>query len=1009
MAKNPLYRNEYYFFSNMYDDSLITDFYKKITSESYDKSVYYQQHAVGRNRHFNDDSIYYKSSLGEFVIDNKYNEIAGLPKGTRTLKFNTMVLPIHDKRKYISTYGISYKKIPLLDFYARTDIFDKAISLQIGKYQIMSAYLIENNDKTITLAFTDGAISFSEFAKLKSEYSDSEPVWLFTNELTKTYYRQATTTGLISGRVDDNYLLLIPESAEINKIDNGVNSNESNSWDCLMSYEVIPGYDNSNLLLSIPCTYTGQTIKNGTKCATFSVPANFVKAIISHSTSTRVKVCFIKRPNRIYISHYIYSDNTSPVINLDYINNPTGNINLEVYETTADMSYRGRRLYDSKFMQSYFPNIYDFSKLNVNKSNLLIEVTEYDTTHTNQKMRNSIKPLIDSLGSDFYTEYVVNGYDKSLDGNSMNLKEYNPKAYPASLEDYRSSEYYGDYRGYILDKIAKTIESDPYLLSEYYDFMASKNQLVISRSGTPKYFRFKTGRLGEFSGSNKFVMNTSIASINPDDIQYFDETHSYISYYSSGNKCPANVYINGKYIRPTCTRYYMGMNYLFFPIDIVNKELLKYSTDEELLEASPIVVDFYPYTYTSLSEAPKDIITINSSSDVIKIFKKLENPVFSLNELVAYDNSTGKYLGLLTDIFNVNLSVSQYKIDHPEETNEILISKGEEPEYLMTMMNEIYRTMDNVPIIIGGDTVNLSWNTFIDSLIDEGVIDENGKSDLMNKKIDFTDIELTPKDSTFIGMNIVIYSRAFKQEYCISAIDGKYDEEKNETTYTVDGNVDFDSNRYMIFKDGRMISDVKVYVDNTYGGKLSFSIYGDNYTTTDGDFLVVHTPITYYKNWYEVSDKVFYMKKANTNETTPIGIWDSDSDTSGFILQSHTDTFTNNGPFENDINMKFSSTGLRLPPHSGSTNTMYSQYYSYNRAKCYGLEKEVDNLSYSYNIKNDIPLTDIGKQNPSSYENYNTSRATNPLDILLYYIKLIDMPEIEPDPGDFPPGWIPIT
>jgi len=40
MAKNPLYRNEYYFFSNMYDDSLITDFYKKITSESYDKSVY---------------------------------------------------------------------------------------------------------------------------------------------------------------------------------------------------------------------------------------------------------------------------------------------------------------------------------------------------------------------------------------------------------------------------------------------------------------------------------------------------------------------------------------------------------------------------------------------------------------------------------------------------------------------------------------------------------------------------------------------------------------------------------------------------------------------------------------------------------------------------------------------------------------------------------------------------------------------------------------------------------
>ena len=48
MSKNPLFRNEYYFFSDMYDDSLITEFYRKISSETYDQSIEYQQNAIGR-------------------------------------------------------------------------------------------------------------------------------------------------------------------------------------------------------------------------------------------------------------------------------------------------------------------------------------------------------------------------------------------------------------------------------------------------------------------------------------------------------------------------------------------------------------------------------------------------------------------------------------------------------------------------------------------------------------------------------------------------------------------------------------------------------------------------------------------------------------------------------------------------------------------------------------------------------------------------------------------------
>ena len=58
MAVNPLYRNEYYFFSGMYDDSLITDFYRMISSESFERSIHYQQNMLGRKRHLSNNDIF---------------------------------------------------------------------------------------------------------------------------------------------------------------------------------------------------------------------------------------------------------------------------------------------------------------------------------------------------------------------------------------------------------------------------------------------------------------------------------------------------------------------------------------------------------------------------------------------------------------------------------------------------------------------------------------------------------------------------------------------------------------------------------------------------------------------------------------------------------------------------------------------------------------------------------------------------------------------------------------
>ena len=93
MAMNPLYRNEFYFFSNMYDDSLITDFYRKISAESYTKSIDYQQKMLGRKQHRLNSDTFYKARLSDFKINDTYNAEVKLPAGSRTLKINTFARP----------------------------------------------------------------------------------------------------------------------------------------------------------------------------------------------------------------------------------------------------------------------------------------------------------------------------------------------------------------------------------------------------------------------------------------------------------------------------------------------------------------------------------------------------------------------------------------------------------------------------------------------------------------------------------------------------------------------------------------------------------------------------------------------------------------------------------------------------------------------------------------------------------------------------------------------------
>ena len=978
MAVNPLYRNEYYFFSGMYDDSLITDFYRKITSESYDRSVLYQHNMLGRKQHIDDRAIFYKSSIGNFTIDDIYNAKNNLPNGSRTLKFNTLILPIFNKRKFFSVYGLINQKIPIIDFYKRSDIFDKSIVLQIGNCRIIDALFIHNDDNTVTLAIENSSINgilSSNYDKFISNYSQDEPVWVFSEELTKVYCSESNTTESFPSESKNGlYEIRIPTENAINNIATSVVHDVSNSWDCLISYK--SNIYGKKILASSPCSLK---CIEGTD-AIFYVNDSFLNFIKTNTHS--FNMFFIHRPNRKHILVYQYKENTSPILSLDYTYNPTGNINIEVFEYNVETMCKGRKLYDPEFTQVYFPNIFDFNKLNKNKSDLIIEVTEYYPTHTNQIMTNSLDPLIKSMGPEFYTEFVVNGYDTSISEKPCNLKKYSPKHYPISVDDYANSEYYGDFRGYILDKIVKTIESDPYLLASYYKWMKEKNGLSISVSGTPKALKFGTGKFGEFSGENLIVNDTSFISTSDSDIVYFNEPHSYINYYSTGKDIPSTIFVNGKYIVPTYVKSHHGIMYAFFPVDKINEELSKYNSENELIAASPFIVDIYPKSYVSAAATPVSRVVVYSLNDIISIFQDVEDPYFSLSELVVYDDTTGRYLGKLSDVFDIKLKVSKYIIENPGSSENITMAIDADIKYLMTVLNELYCTMDLVSIIIASSQMELSYNELISDLLTGGFITQEEVDSFSHKKLNFNNVELTPKDDSLIGANLVIYSTSFKDEHYLLGSDGVYYEDQNATIYEVPkANIDPTLTNYWVYIDGRLDPTATVSaISNIHNSNIQIIISGD-LSTSDSEIILVHMPIEYYREDFFMTSKVFYMKDAITTEKSVDKIWPMDF-SSGIVMQYQHGRTSNSYPFEDDCNPKYSSNGVRLPPSLISTNRLYSEYLSNEIVSIYGLKN--GETGFVYFINNDKPITELAKQNPYS-ETYDPSNVVNPLDILTHF------------------------
>ena len=476
------------------------------------------------------------------------------------------------------------------------------------------------------------------------------------------------------------------------------------------------------------------------------------------------------------------------------------------------------------------------------------------------------------------------------------------------------------------------ILSDPSLKLQYFDFMHEINKVICSDFGTPKHFRFGTNLTGEFTGVHGTVMDTSVASANPDDIQYFEEAHSYIIYKAEDGEVPSMFYVDGKYVEPTCTRYYRGENYIFIPVSEVESLSSQYTSDEEVKEAEPLRLDWFPHSYNSYGDTPKDQFTVNSMSDQIKLFEHIDDPKFALSDLTLYDTSTGEFLDLLEN-FKVIYTVKQVIYQNPLEQNPVVIeTTSEQIQYLMTVLDELYLTMDSQPIILGEASVDIDYDEEMEKINSE--LEPYDQTQYVNKKLDFHEVTLVPKNPNLIGKVIGVYNNQFKHTIYFDQNDFA-----DSNVFIPDAMIDNKNATYFLFGDGNYIpfefTDDDTF-NNKFGSALKIHVFGNPAEYTE--FKFVHVPVKLTKSYYRIWNTLAYMGPVDQEGTDNTSIWrnfNSEFLENGVILTNFNSSLKTQ-PAEHETSMIFAPQKENSDYHilsNSSAKTMTNMYTYYKGIK----------------------------------------------------------------------------
>ena len=822
--------DDFFHFSSMYDDRLLTEFLPRVKNEAYQRFMEIQKNIYRSTELMGD--------ISEFFESKELDALFGCPSGSKYLSLENFTYPVSNQIKFVRKFGKYHSVLSLRDIWANYDIFDQTYRFMLGDYYFDNIYF--GSDKfhhkylIIKNQARDG-ITSDTFKKLKAMGGQ----WFLWRDKPSAVFQ---ITGILVSFLRDSPVagksrLEIPLSSAMTKI---YSFNDINAWDLAISAD-------SFRMQSELCKITQVSMINQSEDKlVVEMDSAFMNEI--NRKNVTVKMTLLHRPNRRYSYVYIPTSTEYPILFLAENGNPIPATNLKIYEYDPITKARGHRIpmVDNEVLETckeepyltadlsgitlgqpleaiqptYFPAIYDFSKFAL-KQNLFIEIVDFPTPVTNASFSNHLSKLLEVLGPDTFRDRMVTGeFPESI-------RNYSPVNVKIDYDDFVTGPYKSDYRKYLFSKLIELINSDPWIYMEYIKFMNDINHPMYMDAGTPKYFKFNTGLEGELTGSNPIVMDNEFMAIEKHQTTvHFKEPCSYIKVHCSENPdAYARVFVNGMLITPVLVDNWLDDVYIFLPVRKVADLLRPYGSMslESLYKAEVMIVELFPGVHRSLSWKDYTPMTFDSLSTYKKLYTGFEDrdKKITINDLVFYNPQTKEYLD--RDNFTIRASMASVVYNLGNGPQRIDGEKSQ-LEALMTSLNELYLTKDMTPIYVDNSTVEVAPE--IDMANDPAIGGISSMGDIGFKQFLLGDVEIGLRNHSLLGTEIWVF--VLGAAYDINAKMGDFTQPETSLDWVCPFTMDFGRLKHgtvEVYLNGTLIDqDVDYTIEGNDGMETSYEL-----------------------------------------------------------------------------------------------------------------------------------------------------------------------------------------
>lgn len=722
-------KNDYelYFLNDLYDDEIISD-----SIDSFRNRLY---NDILRSKKYIQNNYMISGSIKDIVSELETNTMYGMTKGSYCLKFDHSIIPHFSEEKFLNHY--EYEK-PITTTQIMEDgmVFTKSMYLFINNHYILDASIVvrknaclifipisdENNNTWITKEY------FEEILK------EGDGTWsLLFGSKSDFYYGYQQRSILIR----DNKLYV--STLQSHKIYNKPVKN--NHWTLYLSDSTF-----SPNVMSASGTYL-QSDQSGE----YFVISDKFKEYINNAGA--LKCLVVNEPECTGNGIYLHSQSQKAIFQIPYLKNPVVLDNIIVWRYDNDNDRKLHPIVNTASLQ--YPNIYDFSSMTTENTNLYIEWIE--PIGDNSEYDSYIQDYIDCYGES-YANMVINDTVHPL------VKAYKPiNDSELTTEDYMKSEYRGDYRAWRLSKFIKLLKDNPHRYDRVFEKIYQKNKKFISRS----YTYTNSKHIYERSVMN----NLDHCGSADENAMYFHEPHTYIKFYNAQcRSLPCTLFINGVRKPITYIMNYGCTLYVYFPVSyIANKEPIQLDTDLDV-DTEP---EFRSYYMGHLKED-------------VDLEEKSFTKKNSLSNLLLFLDDTGEYIGL--DKFNIILQTSLAKIAYNGWDNTDWVSAIYTNYELYENQLKLFVPTDANAIILKVDEV-----------------DYEVKNKGSQKKIDLRDIELDLLDESLFDKKIMITNS--NQRYTATGtIDDSYKATKGDIITIPNYKGKPEKSRFHIYFDGVLIN-----------------------------------------------------------------------------------------------------------------------------------------------------------------------------------------------------------